>query len=194
MEYNYDKSWNILEGILKLKLPMKDAWSRFIEQQEHYLPIPVWLKLKQLQTENDKKDIVNWVRQVEIEDPIPKNLVAIWIGIVLLDREEGEVPAICLQGSEIFDDNNIDWAITSTYLPRNRYAIPTVFHEINEIIKSDINNFEFLDWIVPLAYCAFMFDDIVRDLNKELFEENLDKIYFTIGYDGGDYVKIARIE
>lgn len=72
---------------------------------------------------------------------------------------------------------------------------PGVLNQIDEIVKSDNENYEFFDWILPLAYCALTLDEIIRTkLNKKVFLTSKDKLFVATGYDSGDYLKISNIK
>lgn len=195
MEFQHDKSWDCLERIFKSKLSAKEAWNDFIDFHEHMNPKPYWSELRNLDIEDEQNDIVNWIQQLLTDSPIPVNVQAIWIGILRLEDNGNEIPAIYLVGADSYDKNDIDWPCEPTYLPENRYVLPGILKEIDDIIKTDNDNFEFLDWILPLAYCSFTFDEILRTrINKTLFLSKRDKIYFAIGHDSGDYLDLSIIE
>jgi len=195
MEFQHDKSWDCLERIFKNKLSAKKAWNDFIDFHEQINPKPYWTDLRNLDIENEQNDIVNWIQQLLTDSPLPESVQAIWIGILRLEDNGNEIPAIYLVGADTYDKDDIDWACEPTYLPENRYVLPGILKEIDDIIKTDNDNFEFLDWILPLAYCTFTFDEIVRiRIDKNLFLSKRDKIYVATGHDSGDYLDLSIIE
>jgi len=121
---------------------------------------------------------------------------ALWIGIVKLVDNNKEVYAIYLTGSDSYDEDDIDWSTEPVYEPENRYVIVGVLNEIDEIIVNDNDgDYSFLDWILPLAYCALTFDDIISTkLNKKLFLNSKAKLFVSLGHDSGDYKDLSVIQ
>ena len=79
--------------------------------------------------------------------------------------------------------------------PEDMYVISSVLMQVDEIIKADKENYDYFDWILPLAYCAFLFDEIIRTkLDKTLFLKNQERLFVTVGHDSGDYMELSPIE
>ena len=195
MEFHHDKSWDSLTTILATKLTAKDAWNMFIDFHEQTTPKPYWTALRQLDIDKDQADIVEWLQYLISASPIPDSVVALWIGILKFADNDKEIPAIYLAGADNYDKDVIDWACDPIYFPENRYAQPPLLQQIDDIAKTDEDNYEFLDWILPLAYCALTFDEIIRTkLNKKLFLTSKDKLFIATGHDSGDYLHISSIE
>ena len=195
MEFQHDKSWDTFEEILETKTSARQAWTKFIEFHERSHPKPYWTKLKDIEIEEEQTNIVNWLHALVTKKPIPKKIVAIWIGLLkLADKNENEIPTIYIGGADNYDNDDGDWACDLKYLPDNRYAQPGLLQEIDLIAKTDDDSYEFLDWILPLAYCAFTFDEVIRTkLDKSLFIKHQEKIFITIGHDSGDYIALTPI-
>jgi hypothetical protein len=195
MEFQHDKTWETFTTILHSKVPAKRAWTKFIEFHEQNFPKPYWRPLKNIEIDEEQAAIVNWLTNVLTNKPIPKKVIAIWIGLIKFEGDnESEIPTIYFGGANNYDKDASDWACDLTYLPENRYAQPGLLQDIDAIAKSDEDNYEFLDWILPLAYCAFTFDEIVRTkLDKSLFLMHNDKVFIAVGHDGGDYIDLTTI-
>lgn len=194
MEFQYDASWNSFTTILTSKLAAKEAWNKLIDFHEQTTPKSYWTTLRQLDIESEQAEIVTWLQQIVTYSSIPETVVAIWIGLLKFEHKGKEVPTIYLAGADHYDKDNIDWAINTTYLPENRYMQSAVLQQIDNIARTDEENYEFFDWIFTLAYCAFTLDEIIRTkLNKELFLTNKDTIFVTVGHDSGDYIELSSI-
>lgn len=195
MEFQHDKSWEAFTTILNSKVPARQAWTKFIEFHEQNFPKPYWTTLKEIEIEEEQRNINDWLTNVVIEKPIPKKILAIWIGLLKLAGDnKSAIPTIYFGGANYYDKNNSDWACDLTYLPDNRYAQPGLLQNIDAVAKTDEDDYEFLDWIFPLAYCAFTFDEIVRTkLDKSLFLKHKDKIFVAVGHDSGDYIDLTTI-
>jgi len=195
MEFQHDKSWETFASILNTETTARQAWTEFIEFHEENFPKPYWTKLKEIEIEEEQSNIVSWLTSVVTKKPVPKKIAAIWIGLLKLAGDnENEIPAIYFGGADNYDKDDSDWACDLKYLPDNRYAQPGLLLEIDLIAKSDEDNYEFLDWILPLAYCAFTFDEVVRTkLDKSLFLKHKDKLFMTVGHDSGDYISLTPI-
>jgi hypothetical protein len=192
MDFEYDKSWDSLTTVLEFKMTAKDAWMKFLELHEEMVQKSYWTDLKQIDVEAEQVHIVSWVTGMVTKEPIPKNIVALWIGVF---KNQNEIPTIYFGGADKYNKDDSDWRCDLNYLPKNRYAQPGLLQEIDVISKTDEENYEFLDWILPVAYCAFTFDEIVRTkLDKNLFLKHKDKLFIAIGHDSGDFVDVTPIE
>jgi hypothetical protein len=195
MEFQHDKSWDSLTTIFASKLTAKDAWNKFIDFHEQTTPKPYWTALRQLDIDKEQADIVEWLQHLVTTSPLPDSVVALWVGILKFADNDKEIPAIYLAGADNYDKDDIDWACDPIYFPENRYAQPPLLQQIDDIAKTDEDNYEFLDWILPLAYCALTLDEIIRTkLNKKLFLTSKDKLFVATGHDSGDYLDISSIE
>ena len=170
MEFEHEKSWEYLTTISESKLTAKVAWNKFIDFHEQLVFKSYWKALRQLDIESEQTDIVAWLQQIITSNPIPKSIVAIWIGILKFSDDNRQIPAIYFAGADNYDKEDIDWACDPIYLPDNRYAQPGVLQQIDDIARTDEENYEFFDWILPLAYSSFTFDEIIRTkLDKKPF-------------------------
>jgi hypothetical protein len=195
MEFDYDKSWDALTSIFSTKMTAINAWSKFIEFHEQTNPKPYWTRLKNLEIEIEQIDIVNWIENILKETPIPEKTIALWIGIIKFEENEKEIPAIYLIGADTYDKDKMEWACNPTYLPDNRYALSGLLKEIDEITINDKENYNFLDWILPLAYCTFTLDEIIRiKLDKKKILKNKKILNIAVGHDSGDYMNLTAIE
>jgi hypothetical protein len=195
MEFQHDKSWETFTTILNSRVTAREAWTKFIEFHEQNFPKTYWTRLKEIEIEEEQTNIVNWLTTVVTKKPIPKNIVAIWIGLLkLAGNDNSEIPTIYFGGADNYDKDDGDWACDLKYLPDNRYAQPGLLQEIDLVAKTDNDNYEFLDWILPLAYCAFIFDEVVgTKLCKDLFLKHKDKLFITVGHDSGDFIDLTPI-
>lgn len=195
MEFQHDKSWETLKSIYDLKLTAKEGWNKFIEFHEQTNPKTYWTNLKNIDIEPEQIELKEWLEQLIVNNPLPKETVTIWIGLLKLEDNEMEVPTIYLVGADTYDAENIDWACEPTYLPENRYGQPALLKELDEIAKTDEDNYEFLDWILPLAYLTFTIDEIIRTkIDKTLFLKYHSRLHFAVGHDGGDYMDLSSID
>jgi hypothetical protein len=195
MDFQHDQSWDSFTTILASKMTAKNAWNKFIDDHEKAVSKSYWAQLRQIDIEAEQTDILNWLQQIVTDNPIPKTIVAFWIGIVKFAGGDKEISTIYFAGADTYDKDDIDWACDPTYLPENRYAQPSLLQEIDDIARSDEDNYEFLDWILPVAYCAFTFDEIIRTkLDKNLFLKTKDKYFVAVGHDSGDYIDVTPIK
>lgn len=194
MDFQHEQSWDSLTTIIASKTTAKEAWNKFIDFHEQVAAKSYWAQLRQLDIEAEQTDIVAWLQQLITDNPIPKSVVAIWIGILKFADNDKEIPTIYLAGADTYDKDNSDWACDPTYLPENRYVQPGVLQQIDDITQTDEENYEFFDWILPLAYCAFTFDDIIRTkLDRKLFLKSKNEIVIAVGHDSGDYTELTPI-
>lgn len=154
-----------------------------------------WTPFRKLDIEAEQAEIVNWLEQLISHSPIPDNIIAFWIGILKFADDDKEIPTIYFSGADNYDKDDIDWASDPAYFPENRYAQPGVLQQIDNIARTDEENYEFFDWILPLAYCAFTFDEIFRTkIDKRLFLKSKSEIFVAVGHDSGDYIDLTPIK
>jgi hypothetical protein len=195
MDFKHDESWHNLTTILASKTTANDAWDNFINFHEQITSKSYWTTLRHLDIEADQTEIVAWLRQLLTDNPVPKTIVAIWIGILKFADNNKEIPTIYFSGADIYDKDDIDWACDPAYLPEKRYAQPGVLQQIDDIVRADEENYEFFDWILPLAYCAFTFDEIFRTkVDRNLILKSKNEIYVSVGHDSGDYIELTSLK
>ena len=194
---SYDKSWEAFENIFNEKLGIKESWNKIIDFHEALKPATYWSLLKALDVESEQLDIKDWMEQIAENSPVPKSAIALWIGITKLWDEETQTEyyAVYLNGSKKYDAEDIDWAATPSYEPEENYGIVNVLTKVSELISGDKDNNALLDWILPLSYCVFTIDEIIREnqLNSQLFLRGRKQLFVTVGYEEGDSVNISPI-
>lgn len=194
MEFEHDKSWSILKHIIALRLPAKEAWTQFIDAHEKAFGGSFWPDLKQVAIEKEQDDIIQWLQQIVIENPIPENIVAFWIGIVkFFDDQNNAIPTIYIAGAENYELNDLKWTEELSYLPDKRYAQPEALRKMDNLALEDEENYGYLDWILPIAYCAFTFEDIFSRINTQLFLTHQEKLFISTGHDSGDYIDLTPV-
>ena len=195
MDFQHEESWDGLTTILSLKTNAKDSWNKFIDFHEQVAPKSYWASLRQLDIEAEQAEIVNWLQQLVNLSPIPDSIVAFWIGILKFADNDKEISTIYFSGADTYDKDDIDWACDPTYFPENRYVQPELLQQIDNIARTDEENYEFFDWILPLAYCAFTFDEIFRTkIDKQTFLKSTKEIFVAVGHDSGDYVDLTPLK
>src|SRR3989344_2806408 len=184
MNFNYDKSWEHLLKIFKSQLPVNEAWIKFIEFHEKNAPKTYWAKLKSFDLAAEQVLLKDWMEDIVKRSPLPDAVVALWLGLVKFKKEDKEMYAIYLSGATTYTKNDTDWLADLSYLPEDRYAVPGILNELHEIIQKDKTDYEFLDWILPVAYNAFMLDELIRtSLDKTLFLKHKPELFFATGHD-----------
>ena len=198
MEFSHDASWQNFEEVFNAKLPIAEAWKLIIDFHEQQKPKDYWSEIRKLNVEGEQSDIICWIEQIVSASPISKRTIAIWIGISKLFDEENEREyyAIYLQGSDKYDEKTIEWAEEPTYEPEHNYGLVDVLSQMDQLLHKDVEDYTFLDWMLPLAYIALTFDDIIRTnrLKKELFLTGKTKLYVSAGFEEGDYMNLTAIE
>lgn len=195
MKFQHDASWDNYNTIFNLKLPIKQAWEKIIDFHEQIDAKPYWAALRSLDVEAEQTNIKNWMERLVTNDPIPENVVALWMSFVKLEDENSVVSVICLQGTEEYDWEDTDWTASVCYEPDSNYGVLEVLNQIDLLTKNgDPEEAEFLEWILPLAYCSFTLDEIIRTkLNKSLFLRYKEKLFVTTGHEDGDWKNVSPI-
>lgn len=145
-----------------------------------------WPKFGEINIEEDLENFANWLTALFTENPTSENIVALWIGLVkFTGSDNSEIPTVYVGGADNYDKDNSDWACDLAYLPNKRYAQPGSLKKIDVIAKTDNAHYSFLDWILPLAYCSFVIDEVIKTrLDRQLLAGNSNKLFIAIGYDG----------
>lgn len=193
MDFQHDSSWDILTSTLALKAPANEAWNIFIDLHEQIVPKPYWTKLRQIDIATEQAEIVEWLGFLLDAEPMPETTKAIWIGLVKFAGDgEREIPAFYIVGADVYDKEDIEWACDAPYRPDNGYAQLGSLQYIDETLRTDNENYSFLDWIFPLAYCAFTFDEVFRTQTaKGLLPKSGTEINIVVGHDDGDYIELT---
>ena len=195
MDFQHEQSWDSLTTILALKTNAKDAWNKFIDFHEQVAPKSYWKTLRQVDIKAEQEEIVSWLKQLVNVSSIPDSIIAFWIGILKFAEDDKEIPTIYFSGADTYNKNDNNWACDPAYFPENRYAQPGVLQQIDDIARTDEENYEFFDWILPLAYCAFTFDEIFRTkIDRQTSLKNKSEIFVAVGHDSGDFIDLTPIK
>ncbi len=193
MEFQHDESWEAMASILESKIAIRDAWNKFIDFHEKQAAKPYWLQLRRMDIEAEQSDIVEWLRHLLTNYPLPESVIALWIGI--FRTAEGAIPTIYLSGAEDYSAGDSEWACDPLYAPNGSYAQPKVLRDMDAIFRTDQENYVFFDWIFPLAYCAFTFDDVFRTkIDKKFLLKSKSEMFVTVGHDSGDYIELSAVK
>ena len=192
----HDAAWLNLEETLKENLSTEKAWQKIINFQANLNPKDYWKLIKELDIISEQDEIKEWLEQIVTDTPLPKNVVALWIGIAKLwdSDNDKEFYAIYLTGSDTYNPENADWAVEPSYDPTEKYIIPDALNLIDTILKTDEDNYSFNDWIIPIAYCSLNISNIMNNkLNTNAFTKFNKSLFVTVGYDDGDFIAIEPI-
>lgn len=193
--FDHEISWEQLTKIFDAHLPVNEAWTKLIEFHEKKAPKTYWDKLKSLDLATEKEVLKDWLQDLVTKSPLPETVSALWVGMFKHKQDEKEMYVIYLAGADTYSKDDIIWTNTPSYLPENRYAVPSVLNEINDLIEKDKTDYYFLDWILPVAYSAFILDEVIRtSLDKKLFLKHKAELHFTTGHDSGDYMDLTSIK
>ncbi len=198
MSYTHEESWACLEEVFNAKLGINEAWNKIIDYHEQLKPKKYWAELRKLEVQKEQDEIAEWIDQVVLGAPLPDSVKALWIGITNIWDEETnkEYYAVFIQGADSYDAEDIEWTSAPSYDPDDNFGIMDSLNQITDIIKTDSDDFSFLDWILPIAYCVLTMDEIIRKkkLDRSLFLKNRDKLFVSAGFDDGDYMNLTAIE
>jgi hypothetical protein len=197
MAFSYDDSWQSFESILSSKIGIQNSWHNLIDYHKSVVNKPYWDELRSLDVVYEQVEIKDWLEQLIKTSPLPPDITALWFGITQLVIEDVDHPlySIYLNGAETYIADEIEWAVECEYDPDNKYIIPDVLDAVENIIKTDEENYSFLSWILPLAYCAFVLEEILtKQVNKSLFLKHQSILFVTTGHDSGDYISLSPIE
>jgi hypothetical protein len=175
--------------LIQAQLPIEEAWNLLLNFHSKISPAPYWKLLAKLHVKEEQQSFLEWLENMLSEESPSQDVIAFWVGITLFEHEGKEIPTIYFTGSNTYSVSDIEWACDPVYLPQNRYVQPPLLLQIKEIVSLDKENYTFLDWILPLAYLSFTFNDLFCIKPKLLpVPNNQSIVHFIIGYDDGDFV------
>lgn len=182
MEITHDIAWKCFEENLKSPIPITQKWELLIESVVADANSSFTASLKSIDIASDMECISNWLNLMIEEAPIQATTKALWFGIFTGIHEGNEIIVTYCHGFEHYNIDNLDWTTNPTYTPDNCYYAIDGLQQIMRIAKSETNNRNLLDWILPLAYCSFILFEL---LNNAAFSDDRKCV---CGYDSGDYI------
>jgi hypothetical protein len=188
MNISHEDAWASLERTLSQKQSATDAWDDFLTSMETIAPHRIWDQLREITVENEQQEIREWLNgAAEVRD-LPDSIQGFWIGITQMHVKsvDRDVYAYYVVGCDSFSEEDAEWATESSLRLTDTYCAPDFLLEVQTMIADEDG--ELLDWILPLALSAFVFDDIIRNsLNPKFHKSGLSEMKFAVGYDGGDF-------
>ncbi|GAA3960615.1 hypothetical protein [Mucilaginibacter dorajii] len=194
-EFENVQVWNDFEAIFNQQLPIAQSWSKLIDLLENIKAKSYWTQVRNIDIKTERKEIKDWFELTFSTDEITAETKCLWVGIQeYADKDDAKLYGIYLSGYDVAGPDEIDGDEPS-YSPEDSMIILDNLSAIEKLINSDSDDYDFLDWLLPVAYCSLVLDDIIRqDLYKLLVLRHNDKMALAVGYDGGDYVTLSTIE
>ncbi len=116
---------------------------------------------------NFQKEIFYWLNRISDSEELPKNIIAILIG--LFESDNGYT--IYLIGSKTFNEDDSDWACNNDFKPKNKYFV------VDDDKLNDKN------WEVILSLTI----EAVKKYQRKYPDSLVEKIeHLAIGFDDGD--------
>jgi hypothetical protein len=192
-KFNNEQSWDDFEQIVSEQLPATLAWSKMIDLLEAVKPKPFWPALRKIDIEAGRNAVKEWVEQTFIEDGISDDTHCFWVGIAeYVDKNDTKLYGLSIIGYDVEDPDDLD-GDEPTFSPEENLIILDDLVDIEQAVDHD-DDYAFLDWLLPIAYSAFVLDDLIRtDLDKQNILRFNDSIAMAVGYNGGDYMKLSPI-
>jgi hypothetical protein len=194
-EFENVQVWDDFEAIFNQRLPVAQSWSKLIDLLENIKAKPYWAQIRNIDIKTERKEIKDWFELTFSTDEITAETKCLWVGIQeYADKDDAKLYGIYLIGYDVAGPDEIDGDEPS-YSPEDSMIIIDNLSAIEKLINSDNDDYDFLDWLLPVAYCSLVLDDIIRqDLYKLLVLKFNDKMPAAVGYDGGDYITLSTIE
>lgn len=192
-EFDNEQSWDNFETIISEQLSVAEAWGKMIASLEAVKPKSFWATLRNIDIEAGRKIVKEWVEQTFIEDGISDDTQCFWISIAeYADENDAKVYGLSITGYDVEDPDDLD-GDDPTFSPEENLIVPDDLVTIEQAINDD-GDYTFLDWLLPVAYCSFVLDDMIRnDLDKQNILRFKNSISVAVGYDGGDFMKLSTI-
>lgn len=194
-QFEHEQVWAEFEAIVAQKLPVAQSWKKLVDLLENIKAKPYWSQIRNIDIATERKEIKDWFELTFSTDEVTEETKCLWVGIQeYADKDDTKLYGIYLSGYEVNNPDDIDGKEPS-YLPEESMIIVDNLSAIEKLINSDSDDYDFLDWLLPVAYCSLILDDIIRnDLYKLLVLRHNDEMAIAVGYDGGDYVVLTTIE
>lgn len=201
MSFQYDTSRDFLESVLASRPGLLEGWHRIIDFYEQQAARPYWSDFRNLDITAEREAILAWWHGMLREEPLPESVVAFWLGLFKFMEETSneESYSLYLVGCEHYHPDQMDWTADPVYEPEGRYFIPARLNRLGALLRQhEIDHHDdycLLDWILPLAWCALILDDLIRHhLDKTLLLRSRSRLFVQIGFDDGDYLYLSAIE
>ena len=201
MNANFDHAREYLETTLSDRLPLKEAWRRIVDFHALRSAKDYWPQIRAEDIEAERDAVLGWWQKLLQKEPPPQEVCAVWVGLFKFidETHREETYAMYLVGCDLYDADDIEWATDPVYLPKGRYFIPAGLNRIGALLqlheRDDHDTFCLLDWILPLAWCALLLDDLTRNrlIDSGLFQSTGDRVFLSTGFDDGDYLALTPI-
>lgn len=195
----HDSIWNIFQMHVTQTGTASEVWSKFVTVLGKQM---VTLPTNQLlQLQNINQDIIDltawWKSNIAQVSKTKSKTKAIWIALQEYDSPSGEGTnyAYTMRGCSDYDDEHNFWVKQIAWHNEQLAIAPDSILEVQEIIKSlPSDQWEILDWILPLALSCFIFNEIItQHIDKSALLHDQKIVEAALGYMDGDYMGLAPI-
>jgi hypothetical protein len=193
----HDQVWNIFQIQLSQQSTARKTWAQFVDALVQYgLPLDVVALKKITSIEQDIKDLKDWFLSNTRGIKTFSRTKAIWIALAEYYNEQDQknIYALTMRGCTTYDDEHNFWSKDILWQNQASVIAPDALIELLCLIKPIDENFELLDWILPLALSCFIFNEILSDYidPREVLQEQ-KIIEVGLGYNDGDYMGLYPI-
>lgn len=196
MEFSYEGSWTALEEILGKREGIAASWEALIDFHAQIKPAAYWSALRNVDFTEERAEMADWLHELAETYPLPDSVQALWIGIVQFYDEEQRrtIYAYHVLGADAYDPQDAEWATEPSWQPELGHFVPDSLKMLNSALAEAKEDFSFLDWLLPVAASAFVFDNIIQtQLDHSKFRVATTPLPVTIGYDNGDFISLSPI-
>lgn len=153
-----------------------------------------WGKISKLDFEKDIISLESWLKDVLIQEPPEKDIIALWFGLFNAARKNKETLQLYVAGSKRYtkDDFAGDWAINPEYFPDRRYAKSHILDKIYSY-SYEANGPKVDGEYFGLWYSAITIAFILQK-NAELYSFDAPNLTIVVGFDEGDYITIGTLK
>ncbi len=180
----HDEIWEVFKKLA-------DKPKHAVENTKAILAV---LGLEELEAEistlvtQDVQDITTSFLAAIEQPPLTNKIVALWLPIEEYKEADNTFYGARIIGCKSFDEEDNFWIKSQVYTNDAVFILDSLEALMKH--KRITVNFEFLDWILPLALYTFVFNEAIQQCNMD-FEKPIE---IAIGYVDGDLMGLYPLK
>jgi hypothetical protein len=197
MSHNLKHPFEYVNQTVKSGVNIKLGMQELIDYCQKSCPDEEWNILKELDFTDDLSYLQNWLKEVLLTEPPPRDIQAFWFGLFNPILEDGQPTCdLYISGSVDFDpeDETGDWACwtETSYIPEQKYAKSKVLTQIYRTV-SQIKHKSMGEYVLCLGYASLAIVEICRRIDNHLLLGDSSARALAVGFDSGDFVLLGEV-
>jgi hypothetical protein len=194
--FDIELSHKMVTSVVDSDCAIWDGMSSLIEFCSEHESWDGWNALRELDFETDSLTLTNWMTQLLITEPPPKNIKAYWFGLFNPVQNGTTTCGLYAAGAVTFDpdDESFEWACGPAYFPEGRYATSMVLDGIYRKV-STANGFvpSYGEYVLCLGYAGLIVKYLAATIKCELWLDSCATRALAVGFDSGDGMLVGSV-